>query len=270
VRGGAGGASRACAVSSGRHLRGRSATCRARGRRPRGGVPIVVDAGGARPGVHTRTMPPARDRGGRTRGDQRRTRRAPRTRRVPWCWTETRPAGPGPLGRAFEATHTTARGLDTGEHDAAPALLARDGKDMCARLLRAVAAASRGCGRTGTRVPGRPPAYEPCPLVVMLAGPGANGSPVEADLMRAGMRWRWNDRGHSSPESVRSPTTRTGRRVSRRRWYDAVSGRGPPAATRPGGGVDVVTETVSRRREAFFAPNKTVPADAASDGSATS
>src|ERR1019366_2098446 len=46
------------------------------------------------------------------------------------------------LDRAFEATHTTSpTGSIMASTDAARALLARDGKELCARLLRGVAAA---------------------------------------------------------------------------------------------------------------------------------
>ena len=51
------------------------------------------------------------------------------------------------LDRAFDATHTTSpTGSIMASIDAARALLARDGKDLCGRLLRSVAAAAIACG----------------------------------------------------------------------------------------------------------------------------
>ena len=78
--------------------------------------------------------------------------------------------------------------------DAARALLARDGEELCARLLRVVAAA-----RDRLReVPGLDvldgPAVEPAKLVVLLAGTGAHGIAVEADLIAAGMPVEMADR----------------------------------------------------------------------------
>ena len=99
------------------------------------------------------------------------------------------------LDRAFEATHTTSpTGVIMASIDAARALLARDGKDLCARLLRGVAAA-----RSRLRqVPGLDvldgPGVEPTKLVVLLAGTGAHGKDVEADLIAAGMPVEMADR----------------------------------------------------------------------------
>ena len=92
------------------------------------------------------------------------------------------------LDRAFEATHTTSpAGSIMASIDAARALLARDGKDLCARLLRGVAAAKQRL----RQVPGLEvldgPGVEPTKLVVLLAGTGAHGKDVEADLIAAGM-----------------------------------------------------------------------------------
>ncbi len=99
------------------------------------------------------------------------------------------------LDRAFEATHTTSpTGSIMASIDAARVLLARDGKDLCGRLLRVVAAA-RGRLR---QIPGLDvldgPGVEPTKLVVLLAGTGAHGHAVEADLIAAGMPVEQADR----------------------------------------------------------------------------
>ncbi len=99
------------------------------------------------------------------------------------------------LNRAFEATHTTSpAGSILASIDAARALLAREGLRLCARLLRGVAAARQRL----REVPGvgvlDGPGVDPAKLVVMLAGTGANGNLVEADLIAAGMPVEMGDR----------------------------------------------------------------------------
>ena len=86
--------------------------------------------------------------------------------------------------------------------DAARALLARDGKELCARLLRSVAAAKQRL----RQVPGLDvldgPGVEPTKLVVLLAGTGANGYAVENDLVAAGMMVEMADRDTLVPIPV--------------------------------------------------------------------
>ena len=99
------------------------------------------------------------------------------------------------LNRAFEATHTTSpTGSILASIDASRALLARDGERLCARLLRGVAAARKRL----REVPGVDvldgPGVDPAKLVVLLAGTGANGGVVEADLIAAGMPIEMGDR----------------------------------------------------------------------------
>ena len=112
--------------------------------------------------------------------------------RLAWtlpAWTL--PAWTGP----FEATHTTSpAGAIMASIDAARALLARDGEELCARLLRVVA----GARDRLREVPGLDvldgPGVEPAKLVVLLAGTGAHGIAVEADLIAAGMPVEMADR----------------------------------------------------------------------------
>src|ERR1039457_915690 len=99
------------------------------------------------------------------------------------------------LNRAFDATHTTSpAGSIMASIDAARALLARDGERLCARLLRGVAAAREQL----REVPGvgvlDGPGVDPAKLVVLLAGAGAHGGLVEADLIAAGMPVEMGDR----------------------------------------------------------------------------
>ena len=106
------------------------------------------------------------------------------------------------LDRAFEATHTTSpAGSIMASIDAARALLARDGKELCARLLRGVAAAKQRL----RQVPGVAildgPGVEPTKLVVLLAGTGASGYTIETEPGRARDAGRNGRPGHHHPDS---------------------------------------------------------------------
>src|SRR5260221_6582110 len=168
------------------------------------------------------------------------------------------------LDRAFEATHTTSpAGSIMASIDGARALLARDGKDLCTRLLGAVAAARQRL----RQVPGLAvldgPGVEPTKLVVLLAGTGAHGVAVEADLIAAGMPVEMADRDTVVPvvaiadeeDQVAGFTETLVAAVERH--------RGAPRHPAPAAAWTVVPETILAPREAFFAPNETVPADAA-------
>jgi len=171
---------------------------------------------------------------------------------------------PARLDRAFEATHTTSpAGAIMASIDAARALLARDGEWLCGRLLRAVAAARRRL----REVPGLDvldgPGVEPTKLVVLLAGTGAHGNLVEADLIAAGMPVEMADRDTIIPiptiaddgESIAAFTEVLITAIERN--------RGKPRYPAPAAAWTVRPQTVLGPREAFFASNQTVPADAA-------
>jgi arginine decarboxylase len=168
------------------------------------------------------------------------------------------------LERAFDATHTTSpAGSIMASIDAARALLARDGKDLCARLLRAVTAAKERL----RQVPGLDvldgPGVEPTKLVVLLAGTGAHGMAVEADLIAAGMPVELADRDTVVPiVGIADNEDQIG--AFAETFAAAVEHhRGPPRHPAAGAAWTVVPETVLAPREAFFAPNETVSADAA-------
>ncbi len=168
------------------------------------------------------------------------------------------------LNRAFEATHTTSpAGSIAASIDAARALLARDGYDLCARLLDCVAMARRRL----SAVPGvavlEGPGVEPTKLVVLLAGTGAHGYAVEADLIAAGMPVESADRDTVIPiVTIADDEDTTGA------FVDVLTEvierhRGTPRTPGFAASWTVVPETVLSPREAFFADNEVVPADAA-------
>jgi lysine decarboxylase len=107
------------------------------------------------------------------------------------------------------------------------------------------------------------PGVEPTKLVVLLAGTGAHGIAVEADLIAAGMPVEMADRDTVVPivamaddeDQVAAFTETLVAAVERHR---AAPRRPAPAAA-----WTVVPETILAPRDAFFAPAETVPADAA-------
>ncbi len=165
------------------------------------------------------------------------------------------------LDRAFEATHTTSpTGSIMASIDAARALLARQGDRLCGRLLHGVASARKRL----TEVPGLAvldgPGVEPTKLTVLLAGTGAHGNLVEADLVAAGMPVEMADRDTIIPiptiaddeESIAAFTDALIAAIERH--------RGQPRHPEPAAAWTVRPQTVLAPREAFFAPNETVPA----------
>jgi lysine decarboxylase len=168
------------------------------------------------------------------------------------------------LNRAFDATHTTSpSGTIMASADAARALLAIHGPRLCGRLLRGVAAARRRL----REVPGVAvldgPGVDPAKLVVLLAGTGANGNLVEADLIAAGMPVEMGDRDTVIPvptiaddgERLAAFTEVLIASIERRRAAPR-----PPAAA---AAWTVRPQTVLSPRQAFFAANQTVAASAA-------
>jgi arginine decarboxylase len=168
------------------------------------------------------------------------------------------------LDRAFEATHTTSpTGSILASIDAARALLARDGERLCARLVRGVAAARERL----REVPGLDvldgPGVEPAKLVVLLAGTGAHGGQVEADLIAAGMPVEMGDR-----DTIIAIPTIADDEERIAKFTETLIGavenrRGQPRHPSPAAAWTVRPQTVLAPREAFFAASQTVPAAAA-------
>jgi lysine decarboxylase len=165
---------------------------------------------------------------------------------------------PARLDRAFEATHTTSpAGAIMASIDAARALLARDGEDLCGRLLRVVAAARDRL----RQVPGLDvldgPGVEPAKLVVLLAGTGAHGIAVENDLIAAGMPVEMADR-----DTIIPIVTLADDETDVARFTTTLAGiieahRGPPRRPVPAASWTVIPEMAMPPREAFFCRNET-------------
>jgi arginine decarboxylase len=168
---------------------------------------------------------------------------------------------PARLDRAFDATHTTSpTGSIMASIDAARALLEVHGERLCGRLLAGVTTMRKRL----SEVPGLAvldgPGVEPTKLTVLLAGTGAHGGLVEADLIAAGMPVEMGDRDTLIPittiaddEASLTTFTDTLIAVIERR-------RGQPRHPRAAAAWTVQPQTVLGPREAFFAANETVSA----------
>jgi arginine decarboxylase len=171
---------------------------------------------------------------------------------------------PARLDRAFEATHTTSpTGSIMASIDAARALLAADGERLCGRLLRGVAAARKRL----REVPGVDvldgPGVEPTKLVVLLAGAGAHGNKVEADIIAAGMPVEMADRDTIVPIPTIADDEDQIAEFTEVLIAAIERHRGVPRQPQAAAAWTVEPQTVLAPREAFFAPNETVSADAA-------
>jgi lysine decarboxylase len=168
------------------------------------------------------------------------------------------------LDRAFEATHTTSpTGSIMASVDAARALLASHGERLCDRLLRGVAAARKRLAEVrGVHVLDGP-GVEPAKLVVMLAGTGAHGHAVEADLIAAGMPVEMADRDTVVPIPTIADDEDSLAAFTEVLVAAIERNRGAPREPRSAAAWTVEPETVLAPREAFFAPAETAPAAAA-------
>jgi arginine decarboxylase len=225
------------------------------------GVPLVVDAAwAAHLGFHP-DLPPHAIAAGADAMVTSAHKALPAYTQGALVLARTERLDPARLDRAFEATHTTSpTGSIMASIDAARALLAAHGERLCERLLHGVASARKRL----SEVPGLAvldgPGVEPTKLTVLLAGTGAHGNLVEADLIAAGMPVEMADRDTIIPiptiaddeQSIAVFTETLIAAIERR--------RGQPRHPEPAAAWTVRPQTVLAPREAFFAPNETVPA----------
>ena len=107
------------------------------------------------------------------------------------------------------------------------------------------------------------PGVDPAKLVVLLAGTGAHGSLVEADLIAAGMPVEMGDRDTVVP-IVTMADDEEQIAAFTEELIDAIERhRGQPRRPAATAAWTVRPQTVLAPREAFFAPNETVAASAA-------
>jgi arginine decarboxylase len=171
---------------------------------------------------------------------------------------------PARLERAFDATHTTSpTGTILASIDAARELLARSGYQLCGRLLATVAAARARLAA----VPGLAvldgPGVEPGKLVVLLAGTGAHGHAVEADLIAAGMPVEMADRDTIVPIVTLADEPRHVARFTDTLIAAVERHRAAPRPPLAGLAWALDPDVVLAPRDAFFSPHETVPAAAA-------
>ena len=166
------------------------------------------------------------------------------------------------LDRAFEATHTTSpAGSIMASIDAARALLAKEGEELCARLLRVVAMAKERLCEVPDVAVLDGPGVEPTKLVVLIAGTGAYGYTIENDLVAAGMPVESADRDTVIPIVTMADDER-----GMNAFLDVLIAsieRRRTTPRKPGVAASwtVVPEVVMSPRDAFFADNETVNAD---------
>jgi arginine decarboxylase len=98
---------------------------------------------------------------------------------------------------------------------------------------------------------------------VLLAGAGADGYAVEADLIAAGMPVELGDRDMIIPIITLADTDDTVARFCETLAASVERRRGPARHPEPSPAWSVSPQMAIPPREAFFAPNETVAADAA-------
>lgn len=176
---------------------------------------------------------------------------------------------PARLERGFEASHTTSpAGAILASIDAARALLARDGERLCGELITLVARARDrlatvpGLTALTTPLPGGG-RIEPTKLVIQLAGTGAHGHAVEADLLAAGLPVEMADRDTIVAMVTIGDDAATVRRLTDVLIESVQAHRGRPREVVSAAAWSVVPQPAVPPREAFFAAHETVGADAA-------
>ncbi len=171
---------------------------------------------------------------------------------------------PSRLERAFEATHTTSpAGTILASIDAVRALMEHHGERLLGRLLDIVAAArTRLSAIEGVRVLSGP-GVDPAKLAISIAGTGAHGVEVEAELIERGCPVEMADRDTivalvtvgDTPADVERFTERLTEAIERR--------RSTPRTLATAAAWIVEPELVVPPREAFFGTSETVPIEKA-------
>lgn len=165
------------------------------------------------------------------------------------------------LDRAFEATHTTSpAGAILASIDAARSLLERDGEKLIGELLRRVAEARRRVRAIDGVDVLDGPGVDPAKLVVLLAGSGASGHDVEADLLARRMPLEMADRDTVIPMLTIADDDAGVDELTRALTSSIARHRASPRRPVVAAAWSVEPETVMAPREAFFAEHVQVSA----------
>lgn len=169
---------------------------------------------------------------------------------------------------SFDAIHTTSPSAAMlASLDRARALLAGRGQELLGRTLSLVARArERLAAIDGLGLPAGSPtaAFDPMKLVLALAGTGADGLAVEADLYAAGIRVELANRDTLVPLVTIADTEDSIDRLVRALAGSLGLRRATPRASGAASAVwSVEPETAMTPRDAFFADRETVEAAAA-------
>ncbi len=171
---------------------------------------------------------------------------------------------PDRLERAFEAGNTTSpAGAILASIDASRALLERDGEELVGGLVDLVAHARQTLSAVpGIRILETNDAFEvdPTKLVFLLAGTGAHGHEVEADLLADGIALEMADRDLLVPIVTMADDAGTVDRLLDALARSIERRRGAPRAQHASAAWSVEPQTAVSPRTAFFAEAETVDA----------
>ena len=224
------------------------------------GVPLLVDAAwAAHFGFHP-ALPPHALGAGADAMITSAHKTLPAYSQAALLLARTERLDPSRLDRAFDALHTTSpAGTIMASMDAARALLERDGERLLEQTIKAVAEARDAL----RRVPGvlvlEGPMVDAAKMTVSIAGTGAHGVEVEADLMAAGVPVEMADRDTVVAITTLADDTRTLRRYTATLIDSIERRRATPRAVTSSAAWIVSPQQRVAPREAFFGAVQTVP-----------
>jgi lysine decarboxylase len=238
------------------------------------GVPLIVDAAWAAHFGFSPAVPPHALTLGADALITSAHKTLPAWSQAALLLARTRRAGglldPGRLERGFDATHTTSpAGAILASTDATRALLQHHGAGLISRLVELVdGARGRLAAVPGLAVmTGRPDGHpagplhvDPAKLVVLLAGTGAHGHAVEAELLAAGIPLEMADRDVLVPMVTVSDDESSVARLIDALVAAIDKHRGEPRKTAAAAAWTVEPAVATDPRSAFFARHETVTA----------
>ncbi len=171
---------------------------------------------------------------------------------------------PSRLDAGVEATATTSpAGAILASTDAARALLERDGETLLGDAIAAVRAGRDRLSAVEGLVVVDGPGIDPLKFTLLLAGTGADGNAVEADLLAAGLPIEAGERDLLVAVASLADTADTVGALVEAVVASVGRRRGPPRSTSASPVYAVEPVTRLSPRAAYFAPWETVGADAA-------